>query len=176
MILINVIFSLPDSQKIVNEGANGRRQWITSMAPLEINNETNFEQQLNIINNPTDGLSIGSGANTPEPLDLALSKVVEENFSNPLRPNVARYVIMITDAAPSGVDDAFTADDINEVTRLRDICIQNNIKVIVLGTGVGQQFNNVFPWRDLAEGTGGSWNSSFNAEVVQNEIINGCAI
>lgn len=172
----NAYTELPNEQKIVNEGQNGKYQWITSIVPLETNNETKFEQGLNLLNNPTNGLNLGQGVSGPEPMDLALSKVIEENFSNPLRPNIARYVVMITDASPSGDDDSFTIDDINEVDRLANICVQNNIKVIVLGTGVSQGLGGVFPWRNLADVTGGSWNASFDADVVRDEIANNCTI
>lgn len=168
--------SLNASQKFVNTGLNSRFQWITAMEvmPAVTNNISTFTDQLKKLNNPGGGLSIGSGVGGPEPTDMALSRVVEHNFAGAFRNNVAKYVIMITDITPGGNDDNATAADVDEMNRLKAECIRKSVKVIVLGAGVNSQINGKYIWRDLADGTGGSWNSSYNASAIQSAIINGC--
>lgn len=163
--------SLSNSQRIINEGTLNY-QWITAMEVMSINNETTFTTQLNKLNNT---LPIGSGVGTPEPTDLALSKVIENSFVNEFRSGVAKYIIIITDASPGGDDDAFTQSDIDELDRLAQICITNGIKIIVLGEGVNSNFNSVYPWKDIATDSGGSWNVSYDATTIQTEITNNCS-
>lgn len=167
--------SLPSAQKFINDGAGPSFQWITAMEVMSVdNNKTSFENQLSKLNNSGIGLSIGNGIGGPEPTDMALSRVVEHNFAGAFRNNVAKYVIVITDITPGGDDDNATAADVDEMNRLKAECIRKSVKVIVLGAGVNSQINGKYVWRDLADGTGGSWNSSYNASAIQSAIINGC--
>jgi hypothetical protein len=166
--------SLPVAQRLINTGANSRFQWITAMEMMSENNIDSFKNQLNKLNNPGAGLNLGSGVGAPEPTDMALSRVIERDFAGKFRNNVAKYVIIITDITPGGNDDTANATDIAEMNRLKGICIEKSIKVIVLGDGVNNQINGTYIWRDLADGTGGSWNSSYNASAIQAAIVNGC--
>ncbi|WP_404985499.1 Ig-like domain-containing protein [Chryseobacterium sp. M5] len=166
---------LPSSRKYINDGFGSSFQWITAMEVMSAdNNEISFKDQLAKLNNPGGGLSLGSGVGGPEPTDMALSRVVEHNFAGAFRNNVAKYVIIITDITPGGDDDNATIADVNELDRLKAECIKKSVKVIVLGAGVNSQINGKYIWRDLADGTGGSWNSSYNASAIQSAIINGC--
>lgn len=166
--------SLPASQKFINTGVGERFQWITAMEVMSDNNSGTFTDQLNKLNNPGGGLSLGSGYGTPEPTDMALSRVVEHNFAGAFRNNVAKYIILITDAVPGGNDDNANSLDVAEMTRLKNVCLAKSIKVIVLGSGVNEKIDGKFIWKELADGTGGSWNSSYNASAIQSAIINGC--
>ncbi|MFL9833757.1 Ig-like domain-containing protein [Chryseobacterium terrae] len=167
--------SLPSSRKYINNGVGSSFQWITAMEVMSAdNNENTFKQQLTKLNNPGGGLNLGSGVGGPEPTDMALSRVVEHNFAGAFRNNVAKYVIIITDITPGGNDDNATSADVDELNRLKAECVRKSVKVIVLGAGVNSQINGKYIWRDLADGTGGSWNSSYNASAIQSAIINGC--
>jgi hypothetical protein len=166
--------SLPASQKFINAGVGSRFQWITAMEVMSDNNSGTFTDQLNKLNNSGAGLSLGSGYGTPEPTDMALSRVVEHNFAGTFRNNVAKYIILITDAVPGGNDDNATSLDVAEMNRLKNVCLAKSIKVIVLGSGVNEKIDGKFIWKELADGTGGSWNSSYNASAIQSAIINGC--
>ncbi len=163
--------SLPTSQRIINAGTLNY-QWITAMEVMSINNETTFTTQLNKLN---DTLELGNGASGPEPTDLALSKVIETSLVNNFRSGVAKYIIIITDASPGGDNDAFNQLDIDELARLTQICITNSIKIIVLGAGVNSTFNSIYPWKDIATNSGGSWNVSYDATTIQTEITNNCS-
>lgn len=166
--------SLPAVQRFINTGIGSNFQWITAMEVMSDNNVTTFTNQLHKINNPTGGLSLGSGSGAPEPTDMALSRVVEHDFAGAFRNNVAKYVIIITDITPGGNDDVANSLDVAELNRLKNICLSKSIKVIVLGAGVDHQIEGKYIWRELANGTGGSWNSSYNASAIQTAIINGC--
>lgn len=166
--------SLPLSRRFINTGLNSKYQWITAMEVMTDNNESTFKTQLNKLNNYTGGLSLGSGYGAPEPTDMALSRVVEYDFAGAFRSNVAKYVIIITDITPGGNDDTANNTDINEIIRLKNKCVEKSIKVIVLGSGVNSQINDRYVWRELADGTGGSWNSSYNASAIETAIKNGC--
>lgn len=164
--------SLPAEQKIINNGPS-TYQWLTAMEMMSPNNETSFTTQLNKLNGD---LPLGSGVSSPEPTDIALSEVIENSFVNSFRDNVAKYVIIITDASPGGDDDSFTQLDIDEMDRLASVCNTQGIKAIVLGDGVESNLDSFYyPWKDLANTTGGSWNSSYDATTIQTEITNNCS-
>lgn len=164
--------SLPVGQKIINNGSS-KYQWITAMEMMTPNNETSFTIQLNKLNGD---LPLGTGWNPPEPTDIALSEVIENSFVNSFRDNVAKYVIIITDASPGGDDDIFTQLDIDEINRLASVCNTQGIKAIVLGAGVESNLDSLYyPWKTLANSTGGSWNSSYDATTIQTEITNNCS-
>ncbi|UPQ76978.1 Ig-like domain-containing protein [Chryseobacterium nepalense] len=166
--------SLPAAQRFVNTGIGSKYQWITAMEVMSENNVSTFTSQLGKINNPTGGLSLGWGEGGPEPTDMALSRVVEHDFAGAFRNGVAKYVIIITDIVPGGNDDTANGLDVTEINRLKTVCLSKSIKVIVLGAGVEQQIEGKYIWKELANGTGGSWNTSYNASAIQTAIINGC--
>ena len=161
--------SLPINQRYINAGTTGTYQWITSMENFSLNNETTFIQQLNKINAPLPLMPLGYGVGGPEPTDMAIDFVINSNFTNTFRENVAKYLILITDIEPGGNDDLFTQADIDKVDQLTQDCINKGIKVLVLGTGAALPV-----WQKMATATGGGFNTSFNATVLNNIIINNC--
>jgi hypothetical protein len=174
--------ALPTSQRIVNTGI-GRYQFITAVAMMATNNSTAFTTQLNKINTgaaPTNW-PLGSGVNTPEPVDMAVGFVVESNaFAGAFRSNVAKYVIIYTDNLPSGDDDQFTATDVIRLNTLAQTCLTNGIKCFVLGTGTSQTYTPpggsvTYPWRTFATTTGGAWDVLYSTSAVNSLITNGCA-
>lgn len=165
--------SLPKAQRFINTGIGSRFQWITAMEMMSDKNVVSFGTQLSKLNH-SGGLDIGYGCGSPEPTDMALSRVVEYDFAGAFRSNVAKYVIIVTDDLPGGNDDAANGLDITEMNRLKAVCLSKSIKVIVLGEGVNSTIGGKYVWRELADGTGGSWNSSYRASDIQNAIINGC--
>lgn len=166
--------SLDPSRRFINTGLNSKYQWITAMEVMTDNNESTFKNQLSKLNNYSTGMALGSGYGAPEPTDMALSRVVEYDFAGKFRSGVAKYVIIITDITPGGNDDTADVKDINEIIRLKNKCVEKSVKVIVLGAGVNSQINGRYIWRELADGTGGSWNSSYNASAIETAIKNGC--
>lgn len=67
--------------------------------------------RINLLNkgeNKAEGLPLGDGGNNPEPSDIILNKVINENFLSPFDNNHAKYVVLITDTYPSGRDDEYS--------------------------------------------------------------------
>jgi len=173
--------SLPAAQKIINTGSSSF-QFITAMEKFGTNNVTTFTAQLNKINTgaPTADMPLGTGVGQPEPVDMAIGLTVEANqFLGAFRAGVAKYLIIITDALPSGDDDTFDATDVARLNSLQITCSLSGIKCFVLGGGVNQTFNQggvvTYPWRAFALGTGGNWNASPSPAAISSEIVNGCA-
>ena len=159
--------SLPLSQRIVNTGLNGRYQWITAMEMFSLNNEVSFINQLNKINTPS--MPLGYGVGGPEPTDMAFDFIINSDFTNSFRENVAKYVVIITDITPGGNDDVFNQTDIDKVAQLTQDCINKGIKVLVLGSGASYPV-----WQDLATNTGGAFNTSFSATALITAFQNNC--
>ena len=162
--------SLPINQRYINAGTTGTYQWITSMENFSLNNETTFIQQLNKINAPLPLMPLGYGVGGPEPTDMALDLVINSNFTNTFRENVAKFAIIVTDVTPGGNDDLFTQADIDKVQQLTQDCITKGIKVLVLGTGA-----NEVVWQNLAIHTGGAYENSFTPTNLITAIQNSCS-
>jgi hypothetical protein len=158
--------ALPAPQKDVNAGI-GHTQYNTAMELFSSNNDASFTTQLNLLN--TGPFPLGNGDGIPEPLDMALDLVVNSNFLNSFRINVAKYVLIFTDAPPGGDDDVYNGTDDAKVATLTTDCIDAGIKVFVIGGGATQTV-----WQDLATNTGGTFNTSFDSEVIISEIIASC--
>jgi hypothetical protein len=125
--------SLPAAQKFVNisTAAGGRAQMITAMELMQSNNKASFMSQLNKINKSS--FVLGSGSSTPEPGDIALDKTYND-FVGTWRNNVAKIVILITDAPPSGTNDANDAADTTAVNALATKYYDKNIRMSMLTT------------------------------------------
>jgi len=121
---------------------------------------------------------LGDGNYSPEPTDMAIGQVLTGNFLNAFRANVAKYIVVITDALPGGDDDAFTATDYTYIGQLTNQANNQGVKIIVLGDGVDATFDNggtiVYPWRELAINTGGSWNANEDPSTINAELIASC--
>lgn len=161
--------SLPGAQKNINAGLGGKFQHNTAMALFDTNNEVFFTDQLNILNTPLPGFPLGNGQNTPEPTDMAIDLVINSDFLNPFRVNVAKYILLFTDATPGGNDDTYNGTDDAKVAALTADCIAAGIKVIVIGAGASQTV-----WQDLATNTGGAYNVSYDSEVIISQIVASC--
>lgn len=162
--------SLPSAQRHVNTtGTPNSDIYITAMEMFGTNNGMQFQTQLNKLDNT---LPLGSGQSGPEPLDIALSLVINNNFLGSFRNDIAKYIVLITDALPSGTDDKYNDPGENDdafIASLETTCIAQGIKVFVLGTGANNQV-----YKDLAINTGGSWNTSFGSTSIQSAIENAC--
>ena len=163
--------SLPTAQKYVNTaGTPNSDIYITAMEMFGSNNGFQFQTQLSKLDNT---LPLGLGVNGAEPMDIALDLVINNNFLGSFRNNIAKYIVIITDAEPSGTDDAYNSpggdNDDAFIATLETSCIAQGIKVFVLGTGANNQV-----YKDLATNTGGSWNTSFGSDSIQSAIENAC--
>jgi len=177
---------LPVAQKYNNQGSTGKYQIITAwemFPPSTTNNGTSFTTAVDNLNGGVSGSSciqLGYGAGTPEPMDIGLNLVVNStNFVNDFRTAAAKYIIMITDAPPGGGDDAFTQADYDALQITTATCVFRGIKVFVLGLGVNSSITVSgtarYPWRELAEQTGGTWDTTYDTTDVEGDITVACA-
>lgn len=164
--------SLPSSQKYYNTDniqTPNSDILITAMEMFGSNNGSTFTTQLNKLNNT---IPLGNGNNSPEPMDVALDLVINNNFVGAFRNNIAKYIVIMTDATPSGFDDDYNASGENDdafIATLEAICIAQGIKVFVLGGGATTQV-----YKDLATNTGGAWNTSFASDSIESAITDAC--
>lgn len=143
--------------------------YITAMEKFGTNNGTQYTEQLNKLN-VAGQINLGDGAGGDEPMDVALDRVINYNLAGAFRENIAKYIVMITDVAPSGTDDNYDiAVDNPRVAALGQNCIDYGIKVFILGPGAGLPV-----WQNLATSTGGTYNTSFDSTSIQTVIENAC--
>ena len=175
--------ALPAAQKITNTGT-GANQIITAWEMFQNNNGTSFTAQLNKLNTGAvpSGVPLGGGAQGPDPTDMAIGLVIEGSaLLGAFRPTVSKNVVVITDNLPSGSDDAFNATDYARIQSLTTTALTSGIKVFVLGAGTSLTYTPsvgatpVYPWRELAINTGGSWNVNEDSATISSTIVNGCA-
>lgn len=159
--------SLPAPQKNVNTTGPTTNQYNTAMELFDTNNDASFTTQLNLLN--TGPFPLGNGQGAPEPLDMALDLVVNSDFLNAFRINVAKYILIFTDALPGGDDDTYNGTDDAKIATLTTNCIDAGVKVFVIGAGANQTV-----WQNLATNTGGTFNAAFDSEVIISEIVASC--
>ena len=160
--------SLPAAQKNVVTSGPSTNQYNTAMEIFgTLDNEVSFTAALNTIN--TGAFPLGSGVGGPEPLDIALDLVVNNDFVSPFRINKAKYVLIFTDNLPGGNDDTYTGVDDAVIANLTQDCIDKKIKVFVLGQGASHPV-----WQNLAINTGGNYNLSFDGSVIISQIVATC--
>jgi hypothetical protein len=177
--------TLPPAQRVIVPNALAtKHQYYTAMEKFATNNLSSFQIRVNSLDTgPSPGMQMGDGMNYPEPTDVLLGMCIEGgNFAGAFRSNVAKYVFIYTDVPPSGVDDQFTFHDVNRLVALEAVCLANGIKVMVLGNGVNAKHYPggvntgpfIYPWRELATGTGGDFHTSYSATTLNALIVAGC--
>ena len=197
--------ALPAAQRLIvkNQVNHGKKQYYTVMEPLGTdNNGTQWTAALNKINCGTlagdsgiacdvggveTNLTLGSGADGPEPtVPLARRLISQASLSGGFRTNVAKYIIIFTDAAssyetqltnPSVV--GWDALSYQELQTLQTEANAAGVKIIVMGSGVNIAYtptggSQLFPWQQLALQTGGTFTANFTASDVISAIQNGC--
>lgn len=161
--------SLPSSQKYINTGLGGKYQWITAMEILSQNNQSTFSTQLNLLNDSVN-FPLGSGQNIPEPSDMGVDRIVNYDLVGAFRNDVSKLIILITDATPSGDDDATNATDTAFIDTLVTDCNAQGIKVLLMK----QSAASVAPLETLALNTGGLISPSFTPSAIISSIQNIC--
>tara|TARA_R100000742_G_C4270542_1_gene89260 strand:- start:136 stop:1566 length:1431 start_codon:yes stop_codon:yes gene_type:complete len=186
--------SLPAAQRVVNgPGAAGTYQHTTAWEMFQNNNGTSFTTQLNLLNGGGTGTSpqpvagtpcvpMGNGQSIPEPTDTAAMLVAgPTNLVGSFRTAVAKYIIIITDALPGGDQEDFNSTVWANINSMITYANLNGIKYFICGSGVnlagtpGTATAGIYPWKELANQTGGGWNPSFDASSISADIIAGCS-
>jgi hypothetical protein len=175
--------ALAASQRIINTGSNSNWTYITAVEKFVLTNVTAFETQLAKIDTGTSVPSqwpLGNGnPGMPESTDLALAQVINPSaLLNVFRTNVAKYVLIYTDALPGGDNGIYDATTVAHMSALAVTCANQGIKVFVLGAGVDIASSitgtSVYPWRQFALSTGGGYNTSYDAITVSADIVASC--
>ena len=164
--------TLPPNQKFVNNGA-GYGQWITTLERMSLNNISSFTTQLNLLN--TEGVFVlGDGSGFPEPADMGVELITTSRYpgysymAGTFRNNVAKLIILITDATPSGNDDTYNTTDVTLINNLIPVLVNQNIQVLLMTT----YSNNAL--YTLANGTNGLVSNSFSPSAIITAIQNIC--
>ena len=156
---------VPDSE------GNPVQQYITNVEQFSINNKATFQAKLNLLNTAFV-FPMGLGVNGPEPTDIAIDKIANQAFGGSWRSNVAKYIILFTDALPGGTDDCFGSDDAAAMATLTTSLVAAGIKLMVVGPGVTIQTNYGYPWQDICDATGGIWDDAGSGDYSQAVIDN----
>jgi len=158
--------SLPPIQRKINTGLNGTYQWITAMQMMATNNITSFTTQLNKLNGV---MPLGDGNNFPEPADMGTADI-NNGFAGAFRNNVAKMIILITDAYPGGNDDDYTQADIDYINNvLTPSLLSNGVRVLLMTT------TNPTALDTMAIATGGVVSPSFAPEAIEAAIVSVCS-
>ena len=172
--------------QLVTNFPNSMYHYFTAMETFSPNNGTAWKDQVNKLDVssiiPTLAFPMGDNYSLM-PTDVLLGYCVETgagDFAGLFRSGVAKVVIIITDDLPCGNNETFTAADWTRLQALETECNIRGIKLIVVGAGVNKVYSpnifspNIYPWREVATGTGGGWNASYNASMINSLINNLC--
>tara|TARA_B110000459_G_scaffold141961_1_gene154726 strand:+ start:109 stop:735 length:627 start_codon:yes stop_codon:yes gene_type:complete len=94
------------------------------------------------LNTALGTLSAYGGVAYPEPSDNALAAVLDNTIPyGPFLNNTNKIIVMITDATPSGGDDAFVigVDDV-QAAALATQANNQNIRIFAINTGIGPTY------------------------------------
>jgi hypothetical protein len=164
--------SLPISQRKINTGLSGIYQWITAWEKMGTNNIATFTTQLNKLNGI---VPLGSGSGQPEPSDMGVDLISTNNYlgyeyiAGTFRPGVSKLIILITDAPPSGDDDAYNSTDVTFINGLIPQLFAQNIRVLLMTS-----YTTSTALDTLATGTNGSVTIGFNPTSIITSIQNIC--
>ena len=175
--------NLPAAQKVANQSSNAKWQIITAWEMFQTNNGTSFTTELNKLNGGADGtcVQMGDGVAAPEPTDFAAQLITgASQLTGAFRSNVAKYVVIITDQLPGGTYDSFNNTVWAGIQQMIIDASNDGIQYFILGAGVDIAGTNsgvagIYPWRELATQTGGSYNVSPTVTNISNAITAGCS-
>ena len=155
-------------------------QALTTLEMMSTNNEATFKTQLDLLN--TTDLPLGGGAisNAPEPGDLAIEEIIDNDFAGAFRSNVAKLIITITDNYPGGNAEDYDADVISRLQTLVTTSVTNDIQHLVMLDLDPAQTLNPDPmtpntgYRILSDNTNGEFVNSFTPTNIITAIENLC--
>lgn len=162
----------------------------TINVPMSLQNETQFFTE---VSNLT---AVGGGA-TPEPTDKALRAVLDntQRIDNTgatvggltigeFRTDAAKAIFLITDALPSGLNDAYDITDWNNVISISNDARERGIQIFpfqtsfLQGTDIAPDIpNNILPslsyvMKYYADQTNGVYNFNSNGTGISGEVVN----
>jgi len=117
--LANIVAELPNIIALANNSSGGdlRLGLVTFDDQVHSLHDLTFNTAA--VQATISGLLAGGGANLPEASDEALREIITmdalcaaSEFTSPFRAAAAKIIVLITDAAPGGCDDAHDASDL----------------------------------------------------------------
>jgi hypothetical protein len=190
--------NLPASQKIITPsvlsgpGSGSPNilvyQALTSLVEMSTNNQTDFNDVLQQLNTPNftppdiDGLELGGGAiaDGPEPGDLAIEEIINNDFAGAFRSKVAKLIITISDNYPGGYKEDYDADVISRLQALVTTSVANDIQHLAMIDLSPSQKLNPDPmapntgYRILTDNTSGEFVNSFDPTSIITAIQDIC--
>lgn len=185
--------NLPASQKIITpevaagpgSGDPGKMvyQALTALEMMSPNNQSTFNTVLQQLNTPSpSGIPIGGGAiiDGPEPGDLAIEEIIDNNFAGAFRSNVAKLIITISDQYPGGFKEDYDRDVITRLQTLVTTSLANGIQHLAMIDLSSTQTLNPDPmapntgYRILTDNTNGEFVNSMDPASIITAIENIC--
>ena len=163
---------------------NSGTVYLAAMIPFASANKSDFDNKIGYLNQSTNSatsMMLGDGLLVPEPNDVAIDRVLNNNLAGSFRTGVNRMIILITDHAPDGDgDDAFNgAEEYAKMGTLSNQAVVNTTTISIIGsisnltssdgsTTIHDIYNG------YANNTGGSANFSGSPANVNTFIDNIC--
>ena len=190
--------SLPTSQKIITPyttpgpnsgyGTNPPAtppyfdvyQALTTVEMMSTKNQASFDTILQKLN--TTDFPIGGGAisQAPEPGDLAIEEIINNDFAGAFRSNVAKLIITISDNYPGGNAEDYDADVISRLQTLVTTSTSQQIQhLVMLKMDLNQNLNPKIMapntgYRILSDNTNGEFVNDFAPANIITTIENIC--
>ena len=185
--------NLPASQKIITpdvaagpgSGSPGKMvyQALTALEMMSPNNQSTFDTVLQQLNTSSpSGIPLGGGAifDGPEPGDLAIEEIINNDFAGAFRSNVAKLIITISDQYPGGFKEDYDADVIRRLQTLVTTSVANDIQHLAMIDLSSTQTLNPDPmapntgYRILTDNTNGEFVNSMDPASIITAIENIC--
>lgn len=185
--------NLPASQKIITpdvaagpgSGDPGKMvyQALTALEMMSLNNQSTFNTVLQQLNTSSpSGIPLGGGAiiDGPEPGDLAIEEIIDNDFAGAFRSNVAKLIITISDQYPGGFKEDYDADVIRRLQTLVTTSVANDIQHLAMIDLSSTQTLNPDPmapntgYRILTDNTNGEFVNSMDPASIITAIEDIC--
>ena len=163
---------------------NSGTVYLAAMVPFASANKSDFDNKIGYLNQSTNSatsMELGWGVLAPEPNDIAIDRVLNNNLAGSFRAGVNRMIILITDNAPDGDgDDAFNgAEEYAKMGTLSNQAVANTTTISIIGNISNSTSSDGSTtihdiYNGYANNTGGSTNFSGSPANVNTFIDNIC--
>ena len=163
---------------------NSDTVYLAAMIPFASANKSDFDNKIGYLNQSTNSatsMELGWGVLAPEPNDIAIDRVLNNNLAGSFRTGVNRMIILITDNAPDGDgDDAFNgAEEYAKMGTLSNQAVANTTTISIIGNISNSTSSDGSTtihdiYNGYANNTGGSTNFYGSPANVNTFIDNIC--
>jgi hypothetical protein len=170
--------ALPADRRLQLPGSGSAQgpiyMYITGLVELDTNNEAAFTTALNKLDTTDFPMQAGTGA--PEPGDVGYEYLLDGMVGS-FRNDVAKIVILISDALPGGGNEAYDSTTIASLEASKTESIAEGIQVFYLDVNASSPTRNPNEgYRILSDNTQGTYDQSpsGDASVITGSIENLC--